>query len=206
MKLKNIAKNTLIFAMVLIVTLLSVICVHGIPDETAVATENPGVIETTSPIVETEPESTQPTTVATEQATVPSETQPETEPLTEPEQESAETEEPTEESTRTTYAETQAVTHSLPSAPMDTIPTAVVVAPEREGGDLTYGIVIWVCVIVGIFVVVVVLLSNKTRSHGSSGKQRYDEGNRITGQKRLLKDDYYDQRNNQSYFNKDTRR
>ena len=85
------------------------------------------------------------------------------------------------------------------------IPTAI--TTTQDDGDLTYGYVSWACVIVGVIVVLIVLVSNKTRYYGGEGKLRYSEGNRITGQqKRLLDDDYYKTRKYNSYYNKDTRK
>ena len=80
------------------------------------------------------------------------------------------------------------------------------VEKEKKPESYIYGIVSWICVIVGVLVVIVVLISNKTTYYGGSGKQRYDEGDRITGKKHLLNDDYYNSRKQSSYYNKDNRK
>ena len=208
MKLKNIAKNTALFVMVFAVILLSVFCASAEPEETlapeVAVTEEVTVAETEAPATEAE---TVPETEPPVEETEP-EPEPETEPETEAETE-AKPEEPEEdetEATKVTYASTQAVTHNLPDATVETIPTAVAVDKDKTAGDLTYGYVSWACVIIGVLVVAIVLISNKTQYKRGNGKRRYDEGNRITGQKRLLDDDYYNHRKTESYYSKDTRK
>lgn len=201
MKLKKFAKNTLSIVMAFAVILFSVFCVSAEPDETSAAPEV--VTEAVTEVV-TEP----PTEVVTEAETEPPVVETEPEPEPEPETETtikAPAPEETE-ATKTTYATTQPVAHNLPEATVETIPTAVAVNKDKKPGDLTYGYVSWACVIIGVLVVVIVLISNKTQSRGGNGKHRYDEGNKITGQKRLLNDDYYNHRKTESYYSKDTRK
>lgn len=199
MKFKNLVKNTTIFIILSVLIVMSIFGTTAVPeDETFVATE-------AVTIVETEAETEAPVETEEETEAEP-ETQEETEAVTE-----KVTEAPTEAqtqavSTQTTYASTQAVTYTLPEATVETTPTAITVPEKKESGDLTYGYVSWACVLIGILVVVIVLVSNKTQYHRGNGKHRYDEGNKITGQKRLLNDDYYNHRKTESYFNKDTRK
>lgn len=204
MKFKNLAKNTTIFVILSVLIFMSLFGVSAVPEDT-----DPAVVTEAVTIVETEPVTEAPVVVETEPVTedVQPETQEETEAVTERVTESPVTEAQTQAtSAQTTYASTQAVTYSLPEATVETAPTAVLIDAEKEVGDLTYGYVSWACVIIGILVVVVVLISNKTQYHRGNGKHRYDEGNKITGQKRLLNDDYYNHRKTESYFNKDTRK
>ena len=190
--------------MVLTVIMVSVFCASAEPEETiapeVVATEVVVETEVSPTEIQTEPQ-TEPPVVETE---AQPESQPETEAVTEPETE-AQTDEPDQQN-QETYASTQAVTHELPKATVETIPTAIAVNKDKKPGDLTYGFASWACVVVGILVVVIVLISNKTQARSGSGKHRYDEGNKITGQKRLLNDDYYNHRKTESYYNKDTRK
>lgn len=204
MKLKNIAKKLFILSIISIVLTFSIFCVSGVGEETTETVISPVTeVETTVPQTSATMATTAPTTVATEPVT---EKHTETEQATVQEETEKETQAETQATSKQTYATTEAVTYSLPPAPVDTSPTAIVVPEEQEVGDLTYGIVSWVCVIAGVLVVVIVLISNKTQYHSGSGKHRYKEGNKITGQKRLLNDEYYNNRKSESYFSKDTRK
>ena len=202
MKLKNIAKYTAIFLVVLAAVSASVFCALGVPEQdtapiVAVTEEVPQVVTEAEPIVpeETQAPVTSPPTQAPETTKATK--------ATKPENNQAVVE--TQPATKATYATTQPVTHSLPKATVETAPTAISVDKEKDG-DLTYGYASWACVIVGVLVVVIVLISNKTQYHRGDGKHRYDEGNKITGQKRLLNDDYYNHRKTESYYSKDKRR
>lgn len=198
MKLKNIAKYTAIFLMVIVVLFASAFCAFAEPEDytepiVAVTEEAPVVVTEAEPIVpeETEaPVTTPPTEAPAVEANKATSTQ---------------AVQQTQPATQTTYATTQAVTHSLPKATVETAPTAISVTDNKDG-DLTYGYASWACVIVGTLVVVIVLISNKRQYRRGDGKHRYDEGNKITGQKRLLNDDYYNHRKTESYYSKDTRR
>jgi len=202
MKFKNLAKNTIIFVILSALLALSVFGAFAVPDE-----ETTPVVTEAVTIAETEPITEAPVVEETEAETEPEpETQEETEPVTEKPTEAV-TEQATQPaSSQTTYASTQAVTYSLPKATVETAPTAITPDIETKPSDLTYGYVSWACVIIGVLVVVIVLISNKTQYHRGNGKHRYNEGNKITGQKRLLNDDYYNHRKTESYFNKDTRK
>ena len=205
MKFKNLAKNTTIFVILSVLMLMSVFCVSAEPEDDT----TPVVATEAVTMAETEPATDAPVVEETEPVTeeVQPETQPVTQAVTEKQTEAPATEAQTQAvSTQTTYASTQAVTYSLPEATLETTPTAIDVDVKKEAGDLTYGYVSWACVIIGVLVVVIVLISNKTQYHRGNGKHRYDEGNKITGQKRLLNDDYYNHRKTESYFNKDTRK
>ena len=205
MDLKYIVKNSVIFLMVFLIMGLFLVGVFAETDPSSV--NEVVTAESTTATVATEESTTQtPTeqTSATESQSTQSttkETETETKETTE-----RETEKTTETSSKTTYATTQTTTYSLPPAEVETFPTAVVVPEKTQKGDLTYGIVSWICVIVGVIVIVVVLISNKTQYRSGSGKHRYSEGNKITGQKRLLNDEYYNNRKTESYYSKDKRR
>ncbi len=206
MKFKNKCSRLLSLLAVILVLTGSSFCAFAVPDESATAA--PGTAAPTEPATEA------PTTAVTEPATdLP--TEPITEPVTDAQTQPA-TEAPTEaptqvqtephtvatQATKATVIETDA--HQLPAAPTEPDPTAPVIS-QGEDGDLTYGYVSWACVVVGVMAVIIVIISNKSHYYGGSGKQRYDEGNKITGQKRLLNDDYYNDRKYKSYYSKDTR-
>ncbi len=132
------------------------------------------------------------------------------EPTDEPTYEEPETAAPTYEETEpeTDYVETEPETETvaavgdeddwLPTAPSGPEPTAPTVT-QGEDGDLTYGFVSWACVIIGVLAVIIVIISNKTSYYTGGGKNRYDEGNKITGQKHLLNDNYYNNRKYNPY-------
>jgi hypothetical protein len=170
-----------------------------VTEEPYYADETDAPVVTEEPYIETEPETEEPYI----------ETEPETEP---------ETEEPyyeTEPETEAPYVvetDPQAETpetidpeYDLPPAPTDPDPTAIHVS-QGDNGDLTYGYVSWGCVVVGVLAVIIMLVSNKTHYYGGGGKHRYDEGDKITGQKRLLNDEFYNNRKYNSYYDKDTRK
>lgn len=118
-------------------------------------------------------------------------------------EETYESTDPTEETE--TYAVLDNDLDDLPEADTAPTPTAAFTS-KNTNTDLTYGIFSWACVIVGVLTVIIVLLSNKTGYYGGSGKQRYDEGNMIYGQKRLLNDEYYTNRKYNDYQNRDNYR
>ena len=136
---------------------------------------------------------------------VEDDTEPETEETEDTEPETEETYDDSEDETQETYAVLDNDLKDLPEA--DTAPTPT--APRKksaDNSDFTYGIVSWACVIIGLLAVLIVIISNKSHYYGGGGKQRYDDGDKITGQKRLLNDEYYNNRTKQSYYSKDTRR
>ncbi len=76
-------------------------------------------------------------------------------------------------------------------APEDiTVPKPVVDAKDDEP-TLFWGFVAWICIGVGVAVILAVLLTTKTRAMRSGGKKRYSTGDKISGKKRLLNDKYY---------------
>lgn len=204
MKFKNICSRLAAFLAVILVLIASTFCAFAVPDEPDV-TVAPETFAPTEPVTEaptpapTAPPTEPPTEVVTEAPTQP----PTYAPTQAPTQ--AQTEAPTvaTQATKSTVIETDV--YQLPVAPVEPDPTAPAVS-NGEDGDLTYGYVSWACVAVGVMAVIIVIISNKSHYYGGSGKQRYDEGDKITGQKRLLNDDYYNNRKHNSYYNKDTRR
>ncbi len=196
MKFKNLTKITALVLLIVSIFVLNIFSATAVEDESS------------EPIASSDVTPTETQTVATTEATEAVTTPPVTQNVTE-----ASTTEPTEKKTKpsTEKTETTVATYATESLPevtfVETVTAVVVEESEREeSGDLTYGIVSWACVIVGVLVVVVILISNKTHRIGRNGKQRYDEGDKITGQKRLLNDDYYNNRKYNSYYNKDTRK
>lgn len=213
MKLKKIGRIVVIVTIAIVTLVCSSALVYADPIDGVEPDYNtPQVEENTGDFEEeyteetweepwSEPEVVEDETVWTETTAPPTTTAP---PETEPE--SSEEYYYEEETEAETYAETEGTSYTLPFANViEEATAALVVDDTREPGDFTYGIASWICVIAGIIVIMVVLISNKTQYHTGGGKYRYDEGDRITGQKRLLNDDYYNRRNAQSYY-KGTRR
>lgn len=71
------------------------------------------------------------------------------------------------------------------------IPTQSPIITEDENPSLFWGFVAWICVGVGVAVILAVLLTTKTRAYRGGGKKRYSTGDKISGKKRLLSDKYY---------------
>lgn len=169
-KCKNTQKS-IIFAV--IIALLSVFtCVSAFaetePTEETYAIES-FVEETTVPVEETEEATVESdhlesSTGETESTTAPVETRPEP-----------------------TYRE------SLPEAPSEDIIIPDVIGEVKEENEpaLFWGFVAWICIGVGIAVVLAVLLTTKTKAYRAGGKKRYSTGDKISGKKRLLSDNYY---------------
>ena len=201
MKLKNIAKKLIVFAVVTAVFITTTVVVFAVGEEGDTVDTTPVYTQAT----ETLPPDTEPVTEPTTVSTTVADTEPvQTEPTTQAVTQTVETQET--EAPYSTYATTSPVTSPTKAEEIYTKPTAVRVEKEKKPESYIYGIVSWICVIVGVLVVIVVLISNKTTYYGGSGKQRYDEGDRITGKKHLLNDDYYNSRKQSSYYNKDNRK
>lgn len=203
MNFVNSLKRTVLLIIVISLITLTAFNAFAVPEDvTSPPEENvTEVVATevvTDPVTEivTDPETMAPTDAQTDAPTEAKTEKPTKKP----------TEEPTEvqETTLATYATTE----TLPEVTaIETVTAVTLPEPEKEEhGDLTYGIVSWCCVIVGVLAVFIVLISNKTQRLSRNGKHRYDEGDKITGQKRLLNDDYYNNRKYNSYYNKDTRK
>ncbi len=81
--------------------------------------------------------------------------------------------------------------------PLPEVPSEEIIIPEpivdAKGDEppLFWGFIAWICIGVGIAVVLAVLLTTKTRAMRSGGKKRYSTGDKISGKKRLLNDKYY---------------
>lgn len=81
------------------------------------------------------------------------------------------------------------------AAPEDIIiPDAIGSIKEENEPALFWGFVAWICIGVGVAVVLAVLLTTKTKAYRGGGKKRYSTGDKISGQKRLLNDKYYQSR------------
>ncbi len=81
----------------------------------------------------------------------------------------------------------------LPEAPPEDIIIPDVIGDVKEENEpaLFWGFVAWVCIGVGIAVVLAVLLTTKTKAYRAGGKKRYSTGDKMSGKKRLLNDTYY---------------
>lgn len=180
---------------------LACVLFTGISMITAVAAPED---ETTPPTAEitTEPATDAPTDEPTEPITSPP-TDPPTDPPTEEETQAPtdeETDGPTEEETQEKTTEAAAKV-TEPSNTLPTLDEHDFLIPGAVGSDagksetnVIAGIVSWICVAVGIAVIGGVLLSTKSSERKGSGKHRYGGGNKITGKKRLLSDEYYQNR------------
>lgn len=152
MKFKAFLKNLSIVLIIVCVVFASVFCVYA-EDETEPAPQETQVQEVTEPIQE---ETDPPQEPETEETT--EETEPATEETTEKKTE-ATTEETTEETTKQAeenQEETQDTTQRK------TLPTISKAEPEtkpQNDGDLTYGYVSWACVVAGVLLLAIVLLS-----------------------------------------------
>lgn len=111
----------------------------------------------------------------------------------------------TTESTDATESTSVPVTETEPEpsyrAPLPTaapediiIPDAIGSVKEENEPSLFWGFVAWICIGVGVAVVLAVLLTTKTKAYRGGGKKRYSTGDKISGQKRLLNDKYYQNR------------
>jgi hypothetical protein len=168
-------------------------------------------------------EPTEPGYEETTQAEAPAEEpepdpqEPETEPSNEPEPEEPEppqeeTQAPAdpaeEEQTEPEQTQPQQATgtdepDNDDGTPLPDVDANVIVKSDAIGADagnaqtnLVAGIISWLCVAIGLAVVIGVLLSGKRRDRTySGGRSRYGSGNmvqrRSSGKKRLLPDDYY---------------
>ncbi len=111
-------------------------------------------------------------------------------------------EDTTEDTETTAESATEAATEtrpeptykeSLPEAPPEDIIIPDVIGDVKEENEpaLFWGFVAWICIGVGIAVVLAVLLTTKTKAYRGGGKQRYSTGDKMSGKKRLLNDKYY---------------
>lgn len=71
------------------------------------------------------------------------------------------------------------------------IPSAIGENLDENEPSLFWGFVAWVCIGVGAAVIFAVLLTTKTKAYRNGGKKRYSTGDKISGKKRLLSDEYY---------------
>lgn len=71
------------------------------------------------------------------------------------------------------------------------IPPVIGELKEENEPALFWGFVAWICIGVGAAVILAVLLTTKTKAYRGGGKKRYSTGDKISGKKRLLDDQYY---------------
>lgn len=139
---------------------------------------------------------TEPTETYAIESFVPDTTEENTEP---PVTEGADTtaSDPTETDTvaETTAKPEPTYRESLPEISSEeiVIPSKIEEAQQEEG-SLLWGFIAWVCVGVGVAVILAVLLTTKTKAIRSGGKKRYSTGDKISGKQRLLDDKYYNKR------------
>ena len=156
-------KRLFAFGFIALILSFSTVGVFAVEDESSSASESQ--YEESS--AETEPETeqtedTEPETEETEPET--EETQPETEetqPETQATQETQATYETESQETQDTFAVLDNDLSNLPEAETTPSPTAARKKSDKNA-DMTYGIVSWACVIVGLLTVLIVIISNKT--------------------------------------------
>ncbi len=214
MKMKKSGCKLLVFSLIILIFTCSVFSVFAVPDDAN--TPEPSYSEETQSQETQQTEQTYETEATTQESQQTEQTY-ETEATTEATYETEQTyeTEATTQATEATYEteatekETYAVLDNnledLPEADTAPNPKAIFTTKNKDS-DMTYGIFSWACVIVGVLTVIIVILSNKSGYYGGGGKHRYDEGNRIIGQKRLLSDDYYTNRKFNDYQNRDNYR
>ena len=74
------------------------------------------------------------------------------------------------------------------------IPSAVGENIDENEPKLFWGFVAWICIGVGAAVILAVLLTTKTKAYRSGGRKRYSTGDKLSSNKRLLDDKYYNRR------------
>lgn len=155
MKFKALLKKLSIVFIIICVVATSVFCVYAVeetvaePDVTQAEEYTEPVVEETDPLVEPETEET--TEEVTEETT---------EETTESTTESTEATEETTEQTDSAEEETQETEQrkTLPTMAKEEKET---VKPDKN--DLTYGYVSWTCVVAGVLVLAIVLISTKRK-------------------------------------------
>ena len=155
MKFKALLKKLSIVFIIICVVATSVFCVYAVeetvaePDVTQAEEYTEPVLEETDPLVEPETEET--TEEVTEETT---------EETTESTTESTEATEETTEQTDSAEEETQETEQrkTLPTMAKEEKET---VKPDKN--DLTYGYVSWTCVVAGVLVLAIVLISTKRK-------------------------------------------
>ena len=155
MKFKALLKKLSIVFIIICVVATSVFCVYAVeetvaePDVTQAEEYTEPVVEETDPLVEPETEET--TEEVTEETT---------EETTESTTESTEATEKTTEQTDSAEEETQETEQrkTLPTMAKEEKET---VKPDKN--DLTYGYVSWTCVVAGVLVLAIVLISTKRK-------------------------------------------
>ncbi len=155
MKFKAFFKNLLIICSILCVVVTSVFCVYA-DEETVPYVEETQGTEYTDPVQEETEPPTEPVTEETTEEVTEDITEETTQEATETTAET--TEETTEQSND--YNETQETTQrkTLPTIAKDESETQ-----KPDNGDLTYGYVSWTCVVAGVLVLAIVLISTKRK-------------------------------------------
>lgn len=198
MKSKIVIKRVFCFALIIFVILFC--CATA----SAVDTDGDGIDDDVTQYIEpeTEPEYTESIASQPVEATTPELTEQQTYPPTEPETESpAQTSEPHEQETEapqqtesTAYIAQYVDTEPAPSIDIEVPTLAKTISTKKYSTNYTAGLVSWVCVIIGTIVIAVVLISTKASGRRGNGRQRYDDGNRMSSNQHLLNEEYYGSR------------
>lgn len=195
MKTKILIKRVFCFALVIFVALFC--CSTAL----AVDIDGDGIDDDATQYIEpeTEPVYTEPAATQLVDTTMPALTEQQTyaptEPETEPQAQVSEPSEPETEATQQTesdaYAAQYVDTDPAPSIDIEVPTLAKTISTKKYSTNYTAGLVSWACVIIGTIVIAVVLISTKASGRMGNGRQRYDDGNRMNSNKRLLNDEYY---------------
>lgn len=184
MKSELLIKKVLCFALVIFSALLFSVSAYAVDGEaTQPATEY--VEQETTEYV---PEETQIQTQAPTEAPVQTQApQVETEPPYQPETQA-------QEATNAPTAAANYVDTTPETTSQVQIPTiAKTVSTKTYSTNNIAGMVSWVCVIIGVLVVIIVLISTKVGGH-KNGRQRFDGGDRINSSRRQTNEEYYARR------------
>ena len=171
--MKKIMKLTAVFLSVMLVLLFAGITVLAEPEGEY------------APETVTEPS----TQELTDEPTEPP-TEPPTEAPTEPETEEISQEtEPTEESSEESLPSEDEPSYNVDDLPEIEenefiVPTALTEEAAVQSATALAGIVSWLCVAVGIIVIIAILGSSKAGNYMNGGKQRYESGDIISGGRR----------------------
>lgn len=118
------------------------------------------------------------------------------------------TQDPVEDTAASEFGETESSSEALTEAETEPAPTYRESLPEVSSEDIVipdvigdvkeenepslfWGFVAWICIGVGVAVVLAVMLNTKTKAYRGGGKKRYSTGDKMSGKKRLLNDKYY---------------
>lgn len=155
MKFKAFLKKLSIVIAIICVVVTSTFCVYA-DEETSPYVEETQEVEYTDPVQEETDEPTEPEAEETTEETQET-TEETTEESTEP------TAETTEETTQQTEDNNNEVQETTQRKTLPTMAKEETETQKVDDGDLTYGYVSWTCVVAGVLVLVIVLISTRRK-------------------------------------------